>query len=98
MTPRWVATRWVGGAIFAALLTTTWPDGRIITFPATTLDSCQEAAREWVAGRSLPLYFRDHKLGPPSSATCTLTDPASAGFPQGWDCIQGFNCERSKHP
>ena len=77
-------------AILVAVLTAWWPDGTITRTPATTMDACLTAAQAWSSGLALPL----DAPGRATHVRCDITTPPIAGFKPGWDCIEGFNCER----
>lgn len=70
------------GALIAALLTTTWPGGRVAWSACVDAASCRVAAGFDLARGATKTVVRDG-----------LT-PAQAGFPPGWDCIEGENVPR----
>lgn len=66
----------------SALLLTQWPSGTLQRSPALDLESCQLAA-------SLDL-----RRGAKSAQCISGLSPREAGFAPGWDCIEGYNCNK----
>ena len=67
--------------LFAAMLTTTWPNGTVQRTPCVDDYSCDLAAK-----------FDTDRGALTTKITRNLT-PTQAGFPEGWDCIPGYNCK-----
>lgn len=75
--------------ILSAILTASWPDNTTTHTPATTLETCQDAARAYQRGIGLP----QDQSQPPITIYCIYAAPDQAGFKPGWDCISGYNCK-----
>lgn len=68
----------------AALLTTQWPNGTVQRTPCVDNYSCDLAARF------------DLDRGALQAGVIPDLTPHEAGFPDGWDCIQSYNCPQAK--
>jgi len=75
--------------VLTALFIASWPDGTETREPATDIRSCFDAGDAAMAGRAVPQAYWGKRA---TGFRCIPTDPISAGFKPGWDCISGFNC------